>query len=48
VDLKANFILDIAFSNASPAKGKIVRKFLIEVHEHILNEVVPKFENLKL
>jgi hypothetical protein len=44
VHLQPDFVLDISFSKKSPANGAVVRTFLMDAYNHILQEVVPKFE----
>ena len=39
-----DFTFDLVFSQKGPAKGAVVRTWLMEAHKYILQEVVPKFK----
>jgi hypothetical protein len=39
-----DFAFDLIFSQKGPAKGAVVRTWLMEAHRYILQDVVPKFK----
>lgn len=44
VHFQPDFKVDVSFGKKSAAGDKIVRTFLLDAHEHILKQVIPKFE----
>lgn len=44
VNFQPNFTIDVSFGKESAASDKIARTFLLDAHEHILKQVIPKFE----